>query len=82
MPLYRAIHPSTLPFLRFFFPLLRSFSSFSSFSPLLIGNPGLIDYYTPFLQTVHDTCQGKIDIFGGKFYPRTRYSNVKGHGDG
>ncbi|KAG0371022.1 hypothetical protein BGZ54_001376 [Gamsiella multidivaricata] len=30
----------------------------------MLGNPGLIDYYTPFLQTVHDTCQGKIDIFG------------------
>ncbi|KAF9311791.1 hypothetical protein BG003_007014 [Podila horticola] len=31
---------------------------------MIPGNPGLIDYYTPFLQTVHDTCQGKIDIFG------------------
>ncbi|KAG0092325.1 hypothetical protein BGZ92_010202 [Podila epicladia] len=31
---------------------------------MIPGNPGLIDYYTPFLQTVHDTCQGKLDIFG------------------
>ncbi|KAF9372402.1 hypothetical protein CPB97_001281 [Podila verticillata] len=31
---------------------------------MIPGNPGLIDYYTPFLQTIHDTCQGKIDIFG------------------
>lgn len=31
----------------------------------MLGNPGLIDYYIPFLQTVHDKCDGKIDIFGG-----------------
>ncbi|KAF9403733.1 hypothetical protein BGX21_011134 [Mortierella sp. AD011] len=31
---------------------------------MIPGNPGLIDYYIPFLQTVHDTCQEKIDIFG------------------
>ncbi|KAI1314468.1 hypothetical protein EDD11_002131 [Mortierella claussenii] len=31
---------------------------------MIPGNPGIIDYYTPFLQTVHDTCQGRIDIFG------------------
>ncbi|KAG0032301.1 hypothetical protein BGZ81_011174 [Podila clonocystis] len=31
---------------------------------MIPGNPGLIDYYITFLQTVHDTCQGKIDIFG------------------
>ncbi|KAF9411068.1 hypothetical protein BGZ94_001453, partial [Podila epigama] len=31
---------------------------------MIPGNPGLIDYYIPFLQTVHDTCQGSIDIFG------------------
>ncbi|KAF9916025.1 hypothetical protein BX616_004782 [Lobosporangium transversale] len=31
---------------------------------MIPGNPGVIDYYTPFLQTVHDTCEGKIDIFG------------------
>ena len=31
----------------------------------MLGNPGLIDYYIPFLQTVHNKCDGKIDIFGG-----------------
>lgn len=31
----------------------------------MLGNPGLIDYYIPFLQTVHDKCDGKIDIVGG-----------------
>ncbi|KAF9909513.1 hypothetical protein EC991_008495 [Linnemannia zychae] len=31
---------------------------------MIPGNPGLIDYYIPFLQTIHDKCEGKIDIFG------------------
>ncbi|KAG0245997.1 hypothetical protein BGX31_005061 [Mortierella sp. GBA43] len=32
---------------------------------MIPGNPGMVDYYIPFLQSVYDTCQQKIDIFGG-----------------
>jgi len=34
-------------------------------APSMLGNPGLVEYYTPFLQSVYDTCQERIDIFGG-----------------
>ncbi|KAF9360071.1 hypothetical protein BGX26_010617 [Mortierella sp. AD094] len=43
---------------------------------MIPGNPGLIDYYTPFLQTVHDTCQEKIDIFGASHLGHSAGSHV------
>ncbi|KAF9273321.1 hypothetical protein BGZ68_001608 [Mortierella alpina] len=43
---------------------------------MIPGNPGLIDYYTPFLQTVHDTCQGRIDIFGASHLGHSAGSHV------
>ncbi|KAF8977032.1 hypothetical protein BGZ46_007706 [Entomortierella lignicola] len=43
---------------------------------MIPGNPGLIDYYVPFLQTVHDTCQGKIDIFGASHLGHSAGSHV------
>ncbi|KAG9327704.1 hypothetical protein KVV02_006408 [Mortierella alpina] len=43
---------------------------------MIPGNPGLIDYYTPFLQTVHDTCQGSIDIFGASHLGHSAGSHV------
>ncbi|KAF9113421.1 hypothetical protein BGX27_001596 [Mortierella sp. AM989] len=43
---------------------------------MLPGNPGLIDYYIPFLQTVHDTCQGKIDIFGASHLGHSAGSHI------
>ncbi|KAI8598640.1 hypothetical protein EDD21DRAFT_434644, partial [Dissophora ornata] len=41
-----------------------------------LGNPGLIDYYVPFLQTVHDTCNGNIDIFGASHLGHSAGSHV------
>ncbi|KAG0238356.1 hypothetical protein BGW42_005589 [Actinomortierella wolfii] len=46
---------------------------------MIPGNPGVIDYYIPFLQIVHDTCNGNLDIFGGK-YPKL--SSHLGHTSG
>ncbi|KAF9432878.1 hypothetical protein BGZ76_010187 [Entomortierella beljakovae] len=43
---------------------------------MIPGNPGLIDYYIPFLQTVHDTCDGKIDIFGASHLGHSSGSHV------
>ncbi|KAG0205670.1 hypothetical protein BGX28_002741 [Mortierella sp. GBA30] len=43
---------------------------------MIPGNPGLIDYYIPFLQTVHDTCQGRIDIFGASHLGHSAGSHV------
>ncbi|KAG0303419.1 hypothetical protein BGZ98_006678 [Dissophora globulifera] len=43
---------------------------------MMPGNPGLIDYYIAFLQTVHDTCEGKIDIFGASHLGHTAGSHV------
>ncbi|KAG0248349.1 hypothetical protein BG011_000173 [Mortierella polycephala] len=43
---------------------------------MLPGNPGLIDYYIPFLQTVHDSCQGKIDIFGASHLGHSAGSHI------
>ncbi|KAG0050103.1 hypothetical protein BGZ83_005096 [Gryganskiella cystojenkinii] len=43
---------------------------------MIPGNPGLIDYYTPFLQTVYDTCQGKIDIYGASHLGHSAGSHV------
>ena len=31
------------------------------------GNPGVIDYYNEFLNTVHDELEKKIDIVGGSY---------------
>ncbi|KAF9979376.1 hypothetical protein BGZ73_000070 [Actinomortierella ambigua] len=44
---------------------------------MIPGNPGLIDYYIPFLQTVHDTCQGPLDIFGASHLGHTSGAHVK-----
>ncbi|KAG0313172.1 hypothetical protein BGZ97_010465 [Linnemannia gamsii] len=43
---------------------------------MIPGNPGLIDYYIPFLQTVHDKCDGKIDIFGASHLGHSAGSHV------
>jgi hypothetical protein len=35
---------------------------------MIPGNPGVIDYYTPFLSTISDELDGRVEIVGGKNY--------------
>ncbi|KAF9366643.1 hypothetical protein BGX34_011682 [Mortierella sp. NVP85] len=43
---------------------------------MIPGNPGLVEYYTPFLQSVYDTCQERIDIFGASHLGHSAGSHI------